>query len=78
MDPLLLRVEQEADRFAARVLIPQHFERRLRNLQLPDVSAFARQLGIAPAIVVGRLQHEGVLPYSHGNNLRRQFEFSDD
>lgn len=78
MDPRLLRVEQEADRFAARVLIPQHFERRLRNLQLPDVSAFARQLGIAPAIVVGRLQHEGVLPYSHGNNLRRQFEFSDD
>jgi len=29
MDPELLHLEQEADRFAARILIPQRFERRL-------------------------------------------------
>jgi hypothetical protein len=28
-------------------------------------------LGIAPGIVVGRLQHEWILPYEHGNKLKK-------
>jgi HTH-type transcriptional regulator / antitoxin HigA len=77
-DPAIARLEEEADRFASRILIPQRFERRLRALSLEDVPAFAEQLGVAPAIVVGRLQHDGILPYTRGHNFRRQFEFVDE
>jgi plasmid maintenance system antidote protein VapI len=33
-----------------------------------------KALGIAPAIVIGRLQHEGYIPHSHFNGLRRRLE----
>jgi HTH-type transcriptional regulator/antitoxin HigA len=71
------RLEEEANRFAARMLIPQRYEKRLATLTLQEVSAFADQIGVAPAIVVGRLQHDGRLPYSRGNQLRRRFVFAD-
>jgi HTH-type transcriptional regulator/antitoxin HigA len=70
-----MRLEREADRFAARMLTPPQYERRLSQLTLGEVPAFAERLGIAPAIVVGRLQHDGLLPFSHGNKLRRRFRF---
>lgn len=72
-----LDLEQEADRFASRRLIPAVHDRRLQTLTLSEVDGFAQQLGIAPAIVVGRLQHDGSIPYSHGNALRRRFVFSE-
>jgi HTH-type transcriptional regulator/antitoxin HigA len=76
--PAAVRLEHEADRFAARTLIPLRYERRLRHLNPADIPRFADQLGVAPAIVVGRMQHEGVLPYSQGHEFRRRFEFGDD
>jgi len=33
------------------------------------------ELGIAPGIVAGRLQHERKLPFSRGNQLKRRFDF---
>lgn len=74
-DPGEQKLEAEADRFAARTLIPARYERRLPDLRLADIPAFADQLGIAPAIVVGRMQHEGRLPYNQGNHLRHRFSF---
>jgi HTH-type transcriptional regulator/antitoxin HigA len=72
-----LQPEQEADRFASRTLIPPKYDHILRRLTLSQVSAFAEQLDIAPAIVVGRLQHDELLPYTHGNKLRRRLAFVD-
>ena len=77
-DPTYLPLEEEADRFASRMLIPSRFDRRLRHLSLEDVPSFARQLGIAPAMVVGRLQHDELLPYNRGNDLRRRLEFAEE
>ena len=74
-DPRLLELEAEADRFASRTLIPQRFESRLPTMPASEIKSFADHLGIAPAIVVGRLQHEGFLPYSQGNHLRRRLKF---
>lgn len=65
--------EEEADRFASRTLIPDVNEHRLSTLTLAEIEGFARRLGIAPAIVLGRLQHDGRIPYSHGNDMRRRF-----
>jgi hypothetical protein len=36
------------------------------------VTTFAAELGIAPGIVVGRLQHEGYLERSHLNHMKRK------
>ena len=41
------------------------------------VRAFAREVEIHPSIVVGRLQHEGLLPHSHLNDLRPRFDIVD-
>jgi HTH-type transcriptional regulator/antitoxin HigA len=71
------RREEEADKFASRLLIPPEYERQLRYLPLHDVPKFATDLGIAPAIVVGRLQHLGLIDYSKGNSYRRRFKLVD-
>jgi hypothetical protein len=72
------RYEDEADRFAARTLIPSSYDQRLRRLSLDQVEAFAKEVGVSPAVVVGRLQHDGRLPFSSGNALRRRLRFIDD
>jgi len=68
--------EEQADAFAANTLIPASEYRRLKNVGIfsrADVVAFAESIGIAPGIVVGRLQHDGLLPMSHLNDLKRRF-----
>jgi HTH-type transcriptional regulator/antitoxin HigA len=75
-DPESKQFEDEANRFAARTLIPSVHERRLRGLHLNDVPAFAQSLDVAPAIVVGRMQHEGLMPYNQGNHHRRRLAFA--
>jgi HTH-type transcriptional regulator / antitoxin HigA len=71
--------EREANDFAARVLIPREFEARLRTIStLAEVPPFAREVGVPPGIVVGRLQRLGTFHYSVGNNLRRRLAFTDD
>lgn len=68
--------EEEANRFAAETLIPSEHEGRLMSLRtLSEVQAFAEEIGIAPGVVVGRLQREGVFRYSVGNGLKQRFEF---
>ncbi len=76
-DPREQPLEDEADRFAARMLIPPPHDRRLANLSLSDVPTLAQMLDISPAIVVGRMQHEGLLPYNRGNSLRRRIKLAD-
>ena len=77
-DPAFERLEDEADRFASRTLIPIVFERRLRRSSLEGIEDLAQQIGVAPAIVVGRLQHDGLLPYNLGNHLRGRLELTDE
>jgi len=67
--------EQEANRFAADHLIPPSALRRLLTGGRPalaQIQSFAREIGIAPGIVVGRLQREGVLEHRVGNGLKRR------
>ena len=77
-DPAFKRLEDEADRFASRTLIPTGFDRRLRRASLEDIEDLAQHIGVAPAIVVGRLQHDGVLPYHQGNHFRGRLEMIED
>lgn len=70
--------EQRANQFAANFLIPPAKAGELADLRTADdVESFARQLGIAPGIVVGRLQHDGTIPYSQWNGLKKKLKWSD-
>lgn len=77
--------EQQANQFAADFLIPPREMTRLRELvprdglypSLESIEDFAREIGIAPGIVVGRLQHENLLPFSHGNRLKITLKWAD-
>jgi addiction module HigA family antidote len=71
--------EKEANEFAANFLIPRSEFRRFvfnRRITKEKVRQFANELGIAPGIVVGRLQHEKIIPMSHLNDLKLRFELA--
>lgn len=74
--------EQEANKFAADILIPpKEFKQFLASGQhrkKVGIEQFATKLGIAPGIVVGRLQHDKILQPSHCNELKRKFEWASD
>jgi HTH-type transcriptional regulator / antitoxin HigA len=69
------QAEDEANRYASTFLVPKKHEGRLRALALGDIPEFAQELGIAPGIIVGRLQKEGLLGWNEGNGLKRRFQF---
>jgi plasmid maintenance system antidote protein VapI len=72
--------EEQANRFAADSLIPPRQYQALLGqepLSNSKIKAFAEKIGIAPGIVVGRLQHDGQVPYSHCNNLKHRFRLSE-
>ncbi|MEW2354898.1 HigA family addiction module antitoxin [Spirillospora sp. NPDC029432] len=67
--------EQEADSFARDLLIPPTKASRLSSLaSLDEVRRFAMEIGIAPGIVVGRMQRDGHLGYSVGNRLKEDID----
>ena len=69
-------VEKEADAYAQQVLIPRRYEAAFGTLHtVDDVERFAASIGIAPGIVVGRLQHTGWWKHSEGNDLRWSFDW---
>lgn len=72
--------EQEANKFAERILIPA--ESLPAMLALPprarEVIRFAQRLGVSPGIIVGQLQHYyGVLKPNQLNGLKRRFSWKD-
>ncbi len=73
--------EEEANAFARDRLIPPAPLRRFLarwNRSNAQIEAFARKIGIAPGIVVGRLQHDGALPKSYGNGLKVFYRWSSE
>lgn len=71
--------EQEADRFAADLLLPSALFKRIaadRPYSRDKIVAWADRAGVAPGIVVGRLHHEKLLPQSHLNDLRTPIDLT--
>lgn len=71
--------EEEANSFAAKLLVPSAYRDEFLALSANsrDVIRFARRIGIAPGIVVGQLQHEGILRRDQLNRLKRRFTWKD-
>ena len=72
--------EKEADQWARDILISPAYKYELLNLNgEEEIHQFAAQLNIHPGIVVGRLQHEGLVGYATMlNKLKDQFKFVDE
>lgn len=84
-----LEIEKEADQFARDFLIPsdglRHFiQSRNQNREgspffhKDDICLFAEQIGIAPSIVVGRLQHDHILDFKFRNELITRLDWSSE
>jgi HTH-type transcriptional regulator / antitoxin HigA len=72
--------EEEADAFARDFLIaPNKYSAflRKRSMSCVAVERFAYEIGIAPGIVVGRLQHDRHLTRTSCNDLKRPLEFHE-
>lgn len=67
--------EQKADAWASQTLLPEaEFEMLRSNLTQANLVLCAERVGVSPGIVVGRLQHLGVIRLDQWNSLRRSFE----
>lgn len=67
--------EAEADRFARDLLIPSRYAAELPGLlSLDAISEFAERIGVSPGIVVGRMQHDGIIRRPAGDSLKRRFK----
>ena len=72
-------LEVEANEWAANELMPKREWARFvasGPCEKEAVCAFATAQGIAPGIVVGRLQHEGHLPWNQLNELKVRLEWT--
>ncbi len=72
--------EAKADKFARDFLISPVAWSEFMNRQshdATDIRAFASRMGIHPGIVVGRMQHEGIVPYNQFTGLKVRFVWRD-
>ncbi|WP_347332587.1 HigA family addiction module antitoxin [Marinimicrobium locisalis] len=73
--------EHEANQFAESELIPKaafkEFTRK-GNFNKASITAFAREVGISPGVVVGQLQHKRLLDVRFCNDLKRRFKWAHE
>jgi HTH-type transcriptional regulator / antitoxin HigA len=73
--------EDEANAFAENELIPRKALQTFAQANLlskNNLKRFALELGIAPGIVVGQLQHKDLLPRARFNELKRRFQWKKE
>jgi plasmid maintenance system antidote protein VapI len=71
--------ESNADAFAGDILLPPEVRRQIppRRLGARDIVRAARAAGVSPGIVVGQLQHLGVLGFgSRFNGFKRRYRWA--
>jgi len=79
VDPEMQKLESEANRFSADVLVPPSLLGEFtRNKKFTNetIHAFSEAIDIGPGIVVGRLQHDGFLGRHQGNALKQKLDWT--
>ena len=71
--------EVEANAFAERTLIPEDSQSELFSLRLrtDSILRFSVRIGTSSGVVVGQLQHAGLLQRSQMNHLKRRYNWED-
>lgn len=70
------KAESEADEFSRNFLMPETAYQKFLSrggINAFRIREFAREIGIAPGIVVGRLQRQKVLPFNTLNGLKARY-----
>lgn len=70
-------LENDANNFAQRYLVPEKEYRKFvenKYFSNEDIVMFANAIGIHPGIVVGRLQHDGIIPITRCTNLKQKYK----
>lgn len=70
--------ELEANAFSQNVLVPREFREDLAGVPTTHIAVanYARKLKIAPGIVVGQMQHLGLLPHGWLTRLKKKYDWS--
>ena len=71
--------ELEANAFAAQAIIPTSHRDELFSLGRSRfaIIEFAKKIGIAPGLVVGQLQHEGIIGFNQMQHLKRRYQWTN-
>lgn len=75
----ILLQEEEANRFAADLLIPPESYRNFVSggvFSHVSIANYAKSLGIAPSIISGRLQHDKVIGFNERNEFRVRVDWA--
>ena len=75
-DGLDAEEERQADTFARDFLVPMSAYRRfveMANFTEQAIMTFAREIGVSPGVVVGRLQYERLLAWSRFNGMKVRY-----
>ncbi len=69
--------EEEANTFAALTLVPSELQPTLLKLPLNtmEVIRFASKVGVSPGIIVGQMQHLGLISHNQLNRLKRRYHW---
>ena len=72
-------IEKEANLFAERILLSGLDSTELERFPINhrDLIRRAVRLNISPGILVGQLQHHGIVSYQHFNNLKRRYTWEE-
>lgn len=67
--------ETEANLWSANMLIPEKEYQTIKNsvLNTANITEFSRKLNLHEGIIVGRLQHDHLIPWSRFNHMKLQF-----
>lgn len=71
--------EHEANDFAATMIVPKNREPELESLWADDatIRRFGVSLGVAPGLILGQLQHRGIVPFGTLQRLRRTWTWQE-
>jgi len=73
--------EEQANQFAQHELIPKKSFSEfilIGSFSKASIKAFADNIGIAPGIVVGQLQHRNLLSYQYCNDLKKTYKWAHE
>ena len=71
--------EREANLFAGEVLIPHELQSELSRLRgnKRNIISFAMKAGVSPGIVVGQMQHRGIIDHKYLNSYKRRYDWEE-
>ena len=72
-------LEKQANEFERRCIVPVSSERRFELLPASReaILRFSVSVGVAPGVIVGQMQHKGVVGYEKLNFLKRQYKWDE-